>query len=140
MKNELYSFETVASPAASWPIQVGSVAPRAPLPFISVPGGRALTPSHFPQFPLDTQNMQKSPYSRAFCDQKHAIPTSFPTFFHSPKNLQKRPCLRVFSPKDVPLFPLFPLNPKIVKNDALPPLRLARKCHIIIGLTPSPPT
>jgi hypothetical protein len=44
-------------------------------------GGRALAPSHFPQFPLHTQNLQKSQYSRPFCHPKPTIPTPIPTAF-----------------------------------------------------------
>jgi hypothetical protein len=35
--------------------------------------------SHFPQFPLNTQNLQKSQYSRPFCYPNHTIPTPIPT-------------------------------------------------------------
>ena len=61
--------------------------------------GRALAPSHFPQFPLNTQNAQKNPYSRAFCGPNAAIPTPFPTFFHSVKTFKTPVFARVFTTK-----------------------------------------
>ena len=110
MKNELYSFETVGTACApvgprsraASQLRPASASPRWPCA-----NTRALAPSHFPQFPLNPQNVQKSPYSRAFCvpnaRNSHTIPTLFSLrarcqspYFLTPPTGGRAPALSTF--------------------------------------------